>query len=43
MADLSDLVASNTRIQELEKELKNLEKYVQGPKYLVDQSSRVGS
>ena len=41
MVDLSDAIASNTKIQELEKELKGLKDYVSGPKYLVDQTSKV--
>jgi len=41
MADLTDSIASNSRIQELQKELKQLKTYVSGPKYLYDQSSKV--
>lgn len=41
MADLSDAIASNKKIQELEKELKLLTHTVEGPKYLYDQTSKV--
>ena len=43
MADLTDSVPSNRKIQELQKELDNLKNYVSGPKFLYDQTSKVYS
>lgn len=41
MADLTDTIASNAKIQELEKELSNLKNNVEGPKFLYDQTSQI--
>ncbi len=41
MADLTDSIPSNKKIQELQKELDHLKNYVSGPKFLYDQTSKV--
>ncbi len=41
MADLTDTIASNSKIQDLQRELDHLNNYVSGPKFLYDLNSKV--